>query len=108
MVALVVTAIAVFGAVTLASTAVAQLNQARDRLIATRIADDLYERLSVGELPDGGHHGVQDGRSWRYSTEQAGTPDRPSTARRVDIVVDRRVEPDLVVEAYLRPVPVIQ
>lgn len=106
MVALSITVIVVASAVTLASTAVSRLSQARDRLTAVRVAEDLYEGLYAGERPDGQQSGTTDGRSWTYSSASASTETALSLARRVKISVDRRFGADLVVEAVLPPAPV--
>mgnify|MGYP003637198994 CR=1 FL=1 len=105
MVALSITVIVVSAAVALASTAVHRMAQARDRLAAVRLADNLYEDLYVGKRPDGQQTGNSDGRSWTYSSTSAATADIPSRARRVEITVDRRFGQDLMVEAVLPPVP---
>jgi len=105
MVALTITVLAVAAAVALASNAVSRMAQARDRLTATRIADDLYEDLYAGERAGGQQVGETEGRSWTYTSTGAGTDDVPSAARRVRIVVDRRFGPDLVVEAVVPPAP---
>ncbi|MDI6623296.1 MAG: hypothetical protein QME55_01075 [Brevundimonas sp.] len=106
MVALAITVLAVAAAVALASNAVSRMAQARDRLTAMRIADDLYEDLYAGERPDGQQAGETGGRSWTYTSTSAGTDEVPSVARRLHIVVDRRFGPDLVVEAVVPPAPV--
>ena len=103
MVALSITVLAVSAAVALASNAVSRMAQARDRLIAVRIADDLYEGLYAGERPDGQQSGTTDGRSWTYTSTSATTADTPSVARRLSITVDRRFGPDLTVDAVLPP-----
>jgi len=105
MVALVITTVAVSAAVGLAANTVMRIAQARDRLVAAKIAEDLYEGLYAGERPDGQQTGESDGRAWRYSTTSAATPERPSVARRVRIVVDRRQHDALIVEAVLPPAP---
>lgn len=105
MVALSITTLAVAAAVGLASNAVTRLAQARDRLTAVRIADDLYEGLYAGDRPDGQQTGTTDGRSWTYATSSAATPTVPSVARRARITVDRRFGPDLIIDAFLPPVP---
>lgn len=106
MVALSITVLAVAAAVALASNAVSRMAQARDRLTAVRIADDLYEGLYAGERPDGQQSGTTDGRSWTYTSTSAGTAEAPSVARRLRITVDRRFGPDLTVEAVVPPAPV--
>lgn len=106
LVGLAIAAIAVAAAVGLASNAVARLSQARDRLTAVRVADDLYEAIYAGERPDGHHAGVTEGRSWTYESTNAATDDAPSMARRVQIKVDRRFGGDLVVNAVVPPAPV--
>lgn len=105
MVALSITVLAVAAAVALASNAVSRMAQARDRLTAVRIADDLYEGLYAGERPDGQQSGTTDGRSWTYTSTSAATADTPSVARRLRITVDRRFGPDLMVEAVVPPAP---
>jgi len=105
MVALSITTIAVTAAVVLASTTVARISQARDKLIAARIAEDIYEDLYAGERPDGVQHGETQGRTWSYATTTAGSADTPSSARRARIVVDRRMRDDLVVDAVLPAAP---
>jgi len=105
MVALTITVLAVSAAVALASNAVSRMAQARDRLTAVRVADDLYEDLYAGERPDGQQSGTTDGRSWTYISSSAATADTPSVARRLRITVDRRFGPDLVVDAVLPPTP---
>lgn len=102
---LAIVAIAVAAAVGLASNAVARLAQARDRLTAVRVADDLYEAIYAGERPDGQHAGVTEGRTWTYESTSAATDDAPSMARRVRIQVDRRFGGDLVVNAVVPPAP---
>gem|GEM_PF-2887893 len=105
MVALSIAVLAVAAAVALASNAVTRMAQARDRLTAVRIADDLYEGLYAGERPDGQQSGETDGRSWTYTSLSAATADTPSVARRLRITVDRRFGPDLTVEAVVPPAP---
>lgn len=105
MVALTLTVFAVSAAVALASNAVSRMAQARDRLTAVRIADDLYEGLYAGERPDGQQSGTTDGRSWTYISSSAATESTPSVARRLRITVDRRFGADLVVDAVLPPTP---
>jgi hypothetical protein len=105
MVALSITVLAVAAAVALASNAVSRMAQARDRLIAVRVADDLYEGLYAGERPDGQQSGTTDGRSWTYTSTSAATADTPSVARRLRITVDRRFGPDLTVDAIVPPTP---
>jgi len=105
MVALSITVLAVAAAVALASNAVSRMAQARDRLTAVRIADDLYEGLYAGERPDGQQSGTTDGRTWTYTSTSAATADTPSVARRLRITVDRRFGPDLTVEAVVPPTP---
>lgn len=105
MVALSITVLAVAAAVALASNAVSRMAQARDRLAAVRIADDLYEGLYAGERPDGQQSGTTDGRSWTYTSTSAATADTPSVARRLRITIDRRFGPDLTVEAVVPPTP---
>lgn len=105
LVALAVTTVAVTAAVALASNTVANVSRARDRLAAVRIADDLYEGLYAGARAEGAQTGVTDGRTWSYTTSSASDDVRPSSVRRVRIVVDRRLRPDLVVEAVLPPAP---
>lgn len=105
MVALSITVLAVAAAVALASNAVSRMAQARDRLTAVRIADDLYEGLYAGERPDGQQSGTTDGRSWTYTSTSAATADTPSVARRLRITVDRRFGPDLTVDAVVPPAP---
>lgn len=105
LVGLAIAAIAVAAAVGLASNAVTRLSQARDRLTAVRIADDLYEEIYAGERPDGQHAGVTEGRSWIYESTSAATDDAPSMARRIRIQVDRRFGGDLVVNAVAPPAP---
>ena len=105
LVALAVTTLAVSAAVALASHTVAQIARARDRLTAVRIADDIYEGLYSGELADGAHNGVTEGRSWSYTAASAATDEQPSFARKVRIVVDRKFRSDLVVEAVMPPAP---
>lgn len=105
MVALSITVLAVAAAVALASNAVSRMAQARDRLTAVRIADDLYEGLYAGERPDGQQSGTTDGRSWTYTSTSAAAADTPSVARRLRITVDRRFGPDLTVEAVVPPTP---
>lgn len=105
MVALAITVLAVAAAVALASNAVSRMAQARDRLTAVRIADDLYEGLYAGERPDGQHSGTTDGRSWTYISTSAATAETPSVARRLRITVDRRFGPDLTIEAVAPPTP---
>ena len=106
MVALSITVLAVAAAVALASNAVSRMAQARDRLTAVRIADDLYEGLYAGERPDGQQSGTTDGRSWTYTSTSAATADTPSVARRLRITVDRRFGPDLTIDAVLPPAPI--
>lgn len=105
MAALSITTIAVTAAVVLASTTVARISQARDKLIAARIAEDIYESLYAGERPDGAHSGETEGRKWSYATTTGGTADTPSSARRARIIVDRRLRDDLVVDAVLPAAP---
>lgn len=105
MAALSITTIAVTAAVALASTTVARVSQARDKLIAARIAEDIYEGLYAGERPDGAQHGETEGRTWSYATNTAGTADAPSSARRARIVVERRQRGDLVIDAVLPAAP---
>lgn len=105
MVALSITVLAVAAAVALASNAVSRMAQARDRLTAVRIADDLYEGLYAGERPDGQQSGTTDGRTWTYTSTSAATAETPSVARRLRITVDRRFGPDLTVEAVVPPTP---
>lgn len=105
LVGLAVAAIAVAAAVGLASNAVTRLAQARDRLTAVRVADDLYEDIYAGERPDGRHAGATGGRSWTYESTSAATDAAPSLARRVRITVDRRFGGDLVVDAVVPPAP---
>ena len=105
MVALSITVLAVAAAVALASNAVSRMAQARDRLTAVRIADDLYEGLYAGERPDGQQSGTTDGRSWTYTSTSAATAETPSVARRLRITVDRRFGPDLTVDAVVPPPP---
>lgn len=105
MVALSITVLAVAAAVALASNAVSRMAQARDRLIAVRVADDLYEGLYAGERPDGQQSGTTDGRSWTYTSTSAATANKPSVARRLRITVDRRFGPDLTVDAIVPPTP---
>lgn len=105
MVALSITTIAVTAAVVLASTTVARISQARDKLIAARIAEDIYEGLYAGERPDGAQRGETEGRTWSYATTTAGTAEAPSSARRARIVVERRLRGDLVVDAVLPAAP---
>lgn len=105
MVALSITVLAVAAAVALASNAVSRMAQARDRLTAVRIADDLYEGLYAGERPDGQQSGTTDGRTWTYTSTSAATADTPSVARRLRITVDRRFGPDLTVDAIVPPTP---
>lgn len=105
LVALSITVLAVTAAVTLAANAVSRMAQARDRLTAVRVADDLYEQLYTGERPDGRQSGVTEGRSWTYVSSSAATDGTPSVARRLRIVVDRRFGPDLVIEAVVPPAP---
>jgi hypothetical protein len=105
MVALSITVLAVAAAVALASNAVSRMAQARDRLTAVRIADDLYEGLYAGERPDGQQSGTTDGRSWTYTSTSAATANTPSVARRLRITVDRRFGPDLTVDAIVPPTP---
>lgn len=105
MVALMIAVLAVAAAVALASNAVSRMAQARDRLTAVRIADDLYEGVYAGERPDGQQAGETEGRSWTYTSTGAGMEEAPSAARRLRIVVDRRFGPDLVVEAVVPPAP---
>jgi hypothetical protein len=106
MVALSITVLAVAAAVALASNAVSRMAQARDRLTAVRIADDLYEGLYAGDRPDGQQSGTTDGRSWTYTSTSASTASTPSVARRLRITVDRRFGPDLTVGAVLPPAPI--
>ena len=106
MVALSITVLAVAAAVALASNAVSRMAQARDRLTAVRIADDLYEGLYAGERPDGQQSGTTDGRSWTYTSTSAATADTPAVARRLRITVDRRFGPDLTIDAVLPPAPI--
>ena len=105
MVALSITVLAVAAAVALASNAVSRMAQARDRLTAVRIADDLYEGLYAGERPDGQQSGTTNGRSWTYTSTSAATAESPSVARRLRITVDRRFGPDLTVDAIVPPTP---
>lgn len=105
MVALSITVLAVAAAVALASNAVLRMAQARDRLTAVRIVDDLYEGLYAGERPDGQQSGTTDGRSWTYTSTSAATAETPSVARRLRITVDRRFGPDLTVDAIVPPTP---
>ena len=105
LVALTLTVLTVAAATALASNAVSRLAQARDRLTAMRIAEDLYDDLYAGARPDGQQSGETGGRSWSYTSTGAGTDERPSIARRLRIVVDRRFGPDLVVEAVAPPAP---
>lgn len=105
MVALTITVLAVAAAVSLASNAVSRMAQARDRLTAVTVADDLYEDLYAGARPDGQQAGMTEGRSWTYTSGSAATDEIPSVARRLRIVVDRRFGPDLVVEAVVPPAP---
>jgi type II secretion system protein I len=105
LVALAVTTVAVTAAVALASNTVANVSRARDRLAAVRIADDLYEELYAGERADGAQTGVTDGRTWSYTTSSADDDPQPSAVRRIRIVVDRKLRPDLVIEAVLPPAP---
>lgn len=105
LVGLAVTTLAVTAAVALASNTVANVSRARDRLAAVRIADDLYEGLYAGERADGAQSGVTDGRTWSYATSTAGDDGQTSAVRKVRIVVDRKLRPDLVVEAVLPPAP---
>lgn len=105
LVGLAITALAVSAAVGLGANAVTRIAQARDRLTAVRIAGDLYEDLYAGERPDGRHSGSTDGRPWTYESTSAATPQTPSLARRLRIVVDRRFGGDLVVEAVAPPAP---
>ncbi len=105
MVALSITVLAVAAAVALASNAVSRMAQARDRLTAVRIADDLYEGLYAGERPDGQQSGTTNGRSWTYTSTSAATAETPSVARRLRITVDRRFGPDLTVDAIVPPTP---
>ena len=101
LVGLAVATLGLAAAVGLASTAVTRLAQAKDRLTAVRIADDLYEELYAGDRPDGQQSGATDGRSWTYESQK----DDTSLARRVRIAVDRRFGGDLVIEAVLPPAP---
>lgn len=101
LVGLAVATLGIAAAVGLASTAVTRLAQAKDRLTAVRIADDLYEDLYAGDRPDGQQSGATDGRSWTYESQK----DDTSLARRVRIAVDRRFGGDLVIEAVLPPAP---
>lgn len=105
MVALTITVLAVTAAVSLASNAISRMAQARDRLTAARVADDLYEDLYAGVRPDGQQAGVTEGRSWTYTSTSAATEAAPSVARRLRIVVNRRFGPALVVDAIVPPVP---
>lgn len=105
MVALSITTIAVTAAVVLASTTVARITQARDKLVAARIAEHIYEELYAGERAEGAQSGDIEGRRWAYETTPFGSSEAPSRARRARIVVERRLRDDLVVEAILPPVP---
>jgi len=100
-VGLAVATLGVAAAVGLASTAITRLAQAKDRLTAVRIADDLYEDLYAGDRPDGQQSGATDGRSWTYES----LDDDALPYRRVRIAVDRRFGGDLVIEAALPPAP---
>lgn len=105
LVGLAIAVLTVTAAVGLASNAVTRLAQARDRLTAVRIADELYEGVYAGERPDGQHAGATEGRAWTYESTSAATETQRSLARRVRITVDRRFGGDLVVEAFVPPAP---
>ncbi|WP_168196762.1 hypothetical protein [Brevundimonas sp. M20] len=98
---LAVMTLGVAAAVGLAATTVTRLAQAKDRLTAMRIADDLYEDLYAGVRPDGQQSGSTDGRPWTYESLDADG----SAARRIRITVDRRFGQDLVVDAVAPPAP---
>lgn len=104
LVALTVTTVAVTAAVALASNTVANVSRARDRLAAAQVADEIYQGLYAGERADGEHSGQTDGRAWSYTTSSAGD-DQPASVRKARIVVDRRLRPDLIVEAVVPPAP---
>lgn len=105
LVGLAVATIAVSAAVGLAANVVTRMAQARDRLTAVRVADDLYEDLYAGARADGRHAGTTDGKAWTYNSTSAATDGAPSSARKVRITVDRRFGPDLIVDAYVPPAP---
>ncbi|MFN3537220.1 MAG: hypothetical protein ACK4Y4_07235 [Brevundimonas sp.] len=105
LVALAVTALTVTAAVALAAEAAGRVAQARDRLAAARVAEDIYEGLYEGARSDGEHGGETGGREWRYETSPAGDEAEPSSARQAVIVVERRFGGDLTLEAYLPPTP---
>jgi len=105
LVGLAVATIAVSAAVGLAAHTVTRMAQARDRLTAVRIADDLYEGLYAGERPDGQHGGTTDGKAWTYSSISAAAGGGPPSVRKVRIVVSRRFGPDLVVDAWAPVAP---
>ena len=105
LVALAVTALTVAAAVGLAAEAAGRTAQARDRLAAARIAEDIYEGLYAGARSDGQHQGETEGRSWRYETNPAGDEAEPSSARHAWITVERRFGDDLTLEAYLPAAP---
>ena len=105
LVGLAIAVLAVSAALALAVNVVQRVNQARDRLTATRVASDLYEAIYAGERPDGRHAGETDGRAWTYTSESAATSDQPSLARRVRISVSRRSGGDLTIDAYVPPQP---
>lgn len=107
LVGLAIAVLTVTAAVGLASNAVMRLAQARDRLTAVRIADELYEGIYAGERPDGQQTGATEGRSWTYESTNAATETEPSAARRVRITIDRRFGGDLVVEAFVPPAPAL-
>lgn len=105
LVALAVTALTVTAAVALAAEAAGRVAQARDRLAAARMAEDIYEGLYEGTRSDGEHRGETGGREWRYETSPAGEETAPSSARQAVIVVERRFGGDLTLDAYLPPAP---
>lgn len=105
LVGLAVATIAVSAAVGLAAHTVTRMAQARDRSTAVRIADTLYEDLSVGARPDGQHSGITDGAAWTYSAINATTEGAPPSVRKVRITVQRRFGRPLVVDAWTPAAP---
>jgi hypothetical protein len=105
LVALAVTTLTVSAGIGLAAHVVTRVAEARERETTTRISGDLYEDLRAGRRPDGTQNGSTGGKSWSYDTASAATPETRSRARTVRITVDRRLRPDLVVDAVLLPAP---
>lgn len=105
LVGLAVATIAISAAVGLAAQTVTRMAQARDRLTAVRVADELYEGLYSGTRPDGQHSGTTDGKSWIYSSISEAAEGGPSYVRKVRIVVNRRFGPALTVDAWVPAAP---